>query len=100
MEILFEQDNEEKSVASLILDCLVKVESHYTVMDKELDWCFLCLYLPWRQHSEDSRVTESSISVYFMNIGTDQTTFCQIKEFLLRSSVPMSKNIDALPKGM
>ena len=26
MEILFEQDNEEKSVASLILDALVKVE--------------------------------------------------------------------------
>ena len=25
MEILFEQDNEEKSVASLILDALVKV---------------------------------------------------------------------------
>lgn len=26
MEILFEQDNEEKSVASLILDALVKVQ--------------------------------------------------------------------------
>ena len=25
MEMLFEQDNEEKSVATLILDCLVKV---------------------------------------------------------------------------
>jgi len=27
MEILFEQDNEEKSVATLILDALVKVET-------------------------------------------------------------------------
>lgn len=27
MEILFEQDNEEKSVASLILDALVKVDN-------------------------------------------------------------------------
>ena len=30
MEILFEQDNEEKSVASLILDALVKVEKSYS----------------------------------------------------------------------
>lgn len=30
MEILFEQDNEEKSVASLILDALVKVEKCYS----------------------------------------------------------------------
>lgn len=29
MEILFEQDNEEKSVASLILDALVKVQNDY-----------------------------------------------------------------------
>lgn len=29
MEILFEQDNEEKSVATLILDTLVKVEMEY-----------------------------------------------------------------------
>lgn len=30
MEILFEQDNEEKSVASLILDALVKVEKRFS----------------------------------------------------------------------
>lgn len=30
MEILFEQDNEEKSVASLILDALVKVQKSYS----------------------------------------------------------------------
>lgn len=29
MEILFEQDNEEKSVATLILDTLVKVQMEY-----------------------------------------------------------------------
>lgn len=29
MEILFEQDNEEKSVATLILDTLVKVQIKY-----------------------------------------------------------------------
>ena len=28
MEMLFEQDNEEKSIASLILDTLVKVRPH------------------------------------------------------------------------
>lgn len=33
MEILFEQDNEEKSVASLILDALVKVSSHYSFVE-------------------------------------------------------------------
>lgn len=34
MEILFEQDNEEKSVASLILDALVKVQktSFYKIL--------------------------------------------------------------------
>lgn len=31
MEILFEQDNEEKSVASLMLDALVKVEKSYVL---------------------------------------------------------------------
>lgn len=29
MEILFEQDNEEKSVATLILDTLIKVQMEY-----------------------------------------------------------------------
>lgn len=33
MEILFEQDNEEKSVASLILDALVKVQHHYSILE-------------------------------------------------------------------
>lgn len=33
MEILFEQDNEEKSVASLILDALVKVQQRYSVLE-------------------------------------------------------------------
>lgn len=33
MEILFEQDNEEKSVASLILDALVKVQHHYAISE-------------------------------------------------------------------
>lgn len=32
MEILFEQDNEEKSVASLILDALVKVQKNLVVV--------------------------------------------------------------------
>ncbi len=32
MEILFEQDNEEKSVASLILDALVKVEKRFLII--------------------------------------------------------------------
>lgn len=30
MEILFEQDNEEKSVATLILDTLVKVKTSFS----------------------------------------------------------------------
>lgn len=34
MELLFEQDNEEKSVASLILDALVKVQHRYSILDK------------------------------------------------------------------
>lgn len=33
MEILFEQDNEEKSVASLILDALVKVHHQYLILE-------------------------------------------------------------------
>lgn len=33
MEMLFEQDNEEKSVASLILDALVKVQHHYSILE-------------------------------------------------------------------
>lgn len=33
MEILFEQDNEEKSVASLILDALVKVRHNYSILE-------------------------------------------------------------------
>lgn len=41
MEILFEQDNEEKSVASLILDALVKVEKSYS------------FYMSWHMRGQD-----------------------------------------------
>lgn len=52
MEILFEQDNEEKSVASLILDCLVKVELHYTVIDKnQIDCSSVLKATQWRLKS-------------------------------------------------
>lgn len=37
MEMLFEQDNEEKSVASLILDALVKVQHHYSILEIYLE---------------------------------------------------------------
>lgn len=40
MEILFEQDNEEKSVASLILDALVKVQKSYSFYKGKM----LCLW--------------------------------------------------------
>lgn len=49
MEILFEQDNEEKSVASLILDCLVKVEFYYAA--------FLFLLLSWQKGLNLSKFT-------------------------------------------
>lgn len=37
MEILFEQDNEEKSVATLILDTLVKVQMEY---NSKKEWIY------------------------------------------------------------
>lgn len=44
MEILFEQDNEEKSVATLILDTLVKVQIKYE--NYTIDTiCFLIILL-------------------------------------------------------
>lgn len=56
MEILFEQDNEEKSVASVILDCLVKVKLYYSVVDTE-----------WRQHGG------SLICSYFPGLNVQRT---------------------------
>lgn len=43
MEILFEQDNEEKSVATLILDTLVKVQIKYEIYTIATIWLLIIL---------------------------------------------------------
>lgn len=43
MEILFEQDNEEKSVATLILDTLVKVQIKYEIYTLDTIWLLIIL---------------------------------------------------------
>lgn len=43
MEILFEQDNEEKSVATLILDTLIKVQIKYETYTMDTIWFLIIL---------------------------------------------------------
>ena len=43
MEMLFEQDNEEKSIASLILDTLVKVCQHQAPLIPLIDEVLNCI---------------------------------------------------------